>query len=76
MKNAPQDSQLLARDAMEEGIYYLKAAMSYKEYLLQVGLLTCCLELRSCMTGTVSSLPSTLSINAKKSSAGITDQYG
>lgn len=30
-----KDSQLLARDAMEEGIYYLKAAMSYKEYLLQ-----------------------------------------
>ena len=47
MKNAPQDSQLLARDAMEEGIYYLKAAMSYKEYLLQVGLFTCCLGLRS-----------------------------
>ena len=33
-KRAKQ-SQLLGRDAQEEAIYYLKAALSYKAYLLQ-----------------------------------------
>lgn len=33
-KRAKQ-SQLLGRDSMEEGIYYLKAALKYKTYLLQ-----------------------------------------
>ena len=33
-KRAKQ-SQLLGRDAMEEGIYYLKASLTYKAYLLQ-----------------------------------------
>jgi hypothetical protein len=33
-KRAKQ-SQLLGRDAQDEAIYYLKAALAYKAYLLQ-----------------------------------------